>query len=169
MKIYDICEQVFTGNANWYDFGVGMGAIFMLVGLKELKQRSAAYPSCADSKIIWFLGTAKAAITTILMMIVALCVETPEQIKNFLHGCTSGGRDANFTGPEPENSCTTLTLTKISNVTFPDFGPPSFGFSYDFCNNGDYDSAARYPDDFDAASINISEDEDEKDNYDYLR
>ena len=53
---------------------------------------------------------------------------------------SSNDRDVNAT-----ISCTTLTLTKILNVDFPDFGPPAFSFSYEFCNDGSFDSQSRYP------------------------
>lgn len=156
-KIVDICEEVFTGKSNYYDLGVGLGSIAMLIGLKELKGRSANWKYLQQdkivpiilSKLIWFLGTAKAAIVTIVMMIVAVCTETPEQVENFLAGCLTGGRIPvnDTTGIPPEN-CTTLTLTMISDVLPPTMGPPMFGYEYAFCNNGDFDAEARYPEGF---------------------
>ena len=69
------------------------------------------------------------------MMLVALIVESPEQIRNYLdENCISGGRDPVF-----GNNCTTFTLTKIKDVTFPSFGPPSFGLDYEFCNKREGD------------------------------
>ena len=104
-------------------------------------------PSCKNmnrviKKIIWFLGTAKAAIVCLLMMLIAWLIESDEAVENFVEaGCLSNDRDENSTV-----QCTTLTLTKISNVDFPEFGPPAFSFSYEFCNDGSFDSNARYPD-----------------------
>ena len=93
-------------------------------------------------RIIWFLGTAKAAIVCLLMMLIAWLIESDEAVENFVEaGCLSNDRDDNSTV-----ECTTLTLTKISNVDFPEFGPPAFSFSYEFCNDGSFDSQARYPD-----------------------
>ena len=93
-------------------------------------------------KIIWFLGTAKAAIVCLLMMLIAWLIESDEAVENFVEaGCLSNDRDENSTV-----TCTTLTLTKISNVDFPEFGPPAFSFSYEFCNDGSFDSKSRYPD-----------------------
>ena len=61
---------------------------------KELKLRSANW-SCAKnviiSKIIWFLGTAKAAIVTIIMMCIAVAIENPDHIDTFLAGECSPG------------------------------------------------------------------------------
>ena len=101
--------------------------------------------------MIWFLGTAKAAIVTIVMMVVAVCTETSDQVDNFLAGCLTGGRNAtdhNITTDIAPEDCTTLTLTMISDVLPPTMGPPMFGYDYAFCNNGDYDAEARYPADF---------------------
>ena len=93
-------------------------------------------------RIIWFLGTAKAAIVCLLMMLIAWLIESDKAVENFVEaGCLSNDRDDNSTV-----ECTTLTLTKISNVDFPEFGPPAFSFSYEFCNDGSFDSQARYPD-----------------------
>ena len=93
-------------------------------------------------RIIWFLGTAKAAIVCLLMMLIAWLIESDEAVENFVEaGCLSNDRGDNSTV-----ECTTLTLTKISNVDFPEFGPPAFSFSYEFCNDGSFDSQARYPD-----------------------
>ena len=91
-KIVDICTEVFDGNANWYDFGVGVGSIIILILLKELKLRAVNWKWAQNmiiSKIIWFLGTAKAAIVTILMMGIAIGIEGSidgEKIQNFLAG-----------------------------------------------------------------------------------
>ena len=97
------------------------------------------------------MGTAKAAIVTIVMMVVAVCTETPQQVDNFLAGCLTGGRnpvDHNITTDISPDNCTTLTLTMISDVLPPRMGVPSFGYEYAFCNNGEYDAEARYPDGF---------------------
>ena len=97
------------------------------------------------------MGTAKAAIVTIVMMVVAVCTETPQQVDNFLAGCLTGGRDPvdhNITTDISPDNCTTLTLTMISDVLPPTMGVPSFGYEYAFCNNGEYDAEARYPDGF---------------------
>ena len=147
-KIVDICQGL--SNANWYDFGVGMGSILLLVLLKELKQRSGEW-KCAQnfilSKIIWFLGTAKAAIVTILMMSIAIGIEGPvtlssgelSPIQNFLDGnCRPGTIIQNTTNDNSTNGidagCTILTLTKIQNVPAPQFGVPALmGYSYPYC------------------------------------
>ena len=73
-----------------------------------------------------------------------------------IDGCTSGGRD-----PVYKSNCTTFTLTKIQKVSFPSFGPVSFGFDYQFCNQreGDewlYDSEERYPSDFDINDVDFT-------------
>ena len=112
-----------------------------------IESRESEGPSCKNmnrvlKKIIWFLGTAKAAIVCLLMMLIAWLIESDEAVENFVEaGCLSNDRDENSTV-----KCTTLTLTKISNVDFPEFGPPAFSFSYEFCNDGSFDSKARYPD-----------------------
>ena len=41
-----------------------------------------------------------------------------------------------------------MTLTKLDNVQFPEMGPPAFSFSYQFCNDGSFDSASKYPHDW---------------------
>ena len=155
-KIVDICQGL--SNANWYDFGVGMGSILLLVLLKELKQRSGEW-KCAQnviiSKIIWFLGTAKAAIVTILMMSIAIGIEGPIKpsgdsttltpIQNFLNGdCRPGTIIQNTTDPDSINgikaNCTILTLTKIQNVPAPLFGVPALmGYDYPYCKEGKAD------------------------------
>ena len=58
----------------------------------------------------------------------------------------------------PRLNCTTFTLTKIKNVNFPTFGPPSFGMDYQFCNKREkdewkYDAEARYPHNFHIGKI----------------
>ena len=73
-----------------------------------------------------------------------------------IDGCTSGGRD-----PVYKSNCTTFTLTKIQKVSFPSFGPVSFGFDYQFCNQreGDewlYDSEERYPSDFNIHDVDFT-------------
>ena len=74
------------------------------------------------------------------MMLVAVFTETPEQIDNFLDGCLTGKRDV----PGREGNCTTLTLTKIKDVSPPVFVPPAFeGFYYDFCNEVSMDDDGR--------------------------
>ena len=35
--IIDIFEELIAGNANWYDFGIGMGSIVLLVILGKVK------------------------------------------------------------------------------------------------------------------------------------
>ena len=50
-KIADICEEVFAGNSNYYDLGVGLGSIAMLIGLKELKGRSANWKYLQQDKV----------------------------------------------------------------------------------------------------------------------
>ena len=117
-------------------------------------------------------------------MLIALAVESPQHIENYLNGqdefifeivfaalnnndlklycchpidgCTSGGRD-----PVYKSNCTTFTLTKIQKVSFPSFGPVSFGFDYQFCNQreGDewlYDSEERYPSDFNIHDVDFT-------------
>ena len=44
-KIYQILKELFDGNANWYDFTIGIISILLLVGLKELKKRAKDYDS----------------------------------------------------------------------------------------------------------------------------
>ena len=96
------------------------------------------------------------SIVLIIMMLVAVFTESPEQIENFLGGCITGNRDPN--DPSGQN-CTTLTLTKIKDVPPPLFQPPAFGgFDYMFCNEFSkdedgqeirlYDSKPRYPEGF---------------------
>ena len=41
MSLYRVFEEVFTGNANWYDFAIGISTMIILVALKELKARFA--------------------------------------------------------------------------------------------------------------------------------
>ena len=91
MKIYRLCELVFTGYTNWYDFAIGSSSIFVLVLLKELKARYGGHPSLMKStcgritdKILWFTATAKAAIITILMMAVTAIWTTTEEVDRFL-------------------------------------------------------------------------------------
>ena len=81
------------------------------------------------------------------MMVVAVCTETPDQVDNFLAGCLTGGRNdtRNNTLDIPPANCTTLTLTMISDVLPPKLIAPQFGYDYAFCNDGSYDSQARYP------------------------
>ena len=50
-KIVDICTEVFTGKSNYYDLGVGLGSIAMLIGLKELKGRSANWKYLQQDKV----------------------------------------------------------------------------------------------------------------------
>jgi len=143
-KIVDICKGL--DNANWYDFGVGMGSIAMLVLLKELKLRSANW-NCAKniiiSKIIWFLGTAKAAIVTIVMMCIAVGIEDKDNVQLFLNGTCSPGTivhnetESNLNGID--SNCTILTLTRIQDVEIPTFAPPLFGFSYDTADGEKYE------------------------------
>ena len=80
-------------------------------------------------------------------MVVAVFTETPEQVDNFLAGCLTGGRNSSSNGTLvlPPGECTTLTLTMISDVSPPTLEVPQFGYDYAFCNDGSYDSQARYP------------------------
>lgn len=41
--IIDIFEELIAGNANWYDFGVGMGSIVLLVILGKVKAYRIGY------------------------------------------------------------------------------------------------------------------------------
>ena len=50
-KIVDICTEVFNGKSNYYDLGVGLGSIAMLIGLKELKGRSANWKYLQQDKV----------------------------------------------------------------------------------------------------------------------
>ena len=50
-KIVDICTEVFAGKSNYYDLGVGLGSIAMLIGLKELKGRSANWKYLQQDKV----------------------------------------------------------------------------------------------------------------------
>ena len=45
LKIYQILKELFDGNANWYDFTIGIISILLLIGLKELKKRAKDYDS----------------------------------------------------------------------------------------------------------------------------
>ena len=40
--------------------------------------------------MVWFIGTARAAVVIVIMMIVGLLGTTPEEVENFLAGCTVG-------------------------------------------------------------------------------
>lgn len=156
-KIHDILTQIFEGNANWFDFAVGMASVIILVGLKKLKEYSQKSEKLKSSNVIWFICTAKAAIVTVLMMIVAVLAESPEKVTNYLeHNCISGHRDKHF-----PNNCTTMTLTKIRNVDFPSFHVQPFNFNYEFCNSKSgqdwkYDSDPRYPDGFHRSDTNFT-------------
>lgn len=98
------------------------------------------------NSFIWFLGTAKASIVCLLMMLIAFLMETENTVQNFLGGCLSNDREStNVTEIHPNDKCTTLTLTKLDNVQFPEMGPPAFSFSYHFCNDGSFDAASKYP------------------------
>ena len=44
------------------------------------------------NRFIWFLGTAKASIVCLLMMLVAFLMETDTTVQNFLDGCLSNDR-----------------------------------------------------------------------------
>ena len=53
MKIYRLFEQIFEGNANWYEFAIGSSTIFLLVLLQILKtkvveQSKASFKSFSD-------------------------------------------------------------------------------------------------------------------------
>ena len=41
--IIDIFEELIAGNANWYDFGIGMGSIVLLVILGKVKAYRIGY------------------------------------------------------------------------------------------------------------------------------
>ena len=130
-KVVTVFEQVFNGEANWYDFGVGISGVFFLVCIMVFVKFSGRINPCmADSKLIWFISVSKNTFLIIIMMTVAACTETPEQIDNYLGGCKTGGRDPK--DPDMVN-CTTLTLTKIRNVQPPEFTAPSFHYKYQFC------------------------------------
>ena len=53
-KIYQILKELFDGNANWYDFTIGIISILLLVGLKELKKRAKDYDSLRKVSMIWW-------------------------------------------------------------------------------------------------------------------
>ena len=44
--IIDIIEELIAGNANWYDFGVGIGSIVILVILGKIKAYRIGYHLC---------------------------------------------------------------------------------------------------------------------------
>ena len=78
-----------------------MGSIVLLILLGKLKTSNLF--SCLRrnkilNKLIWFLGTAKAAIVCLLMMLIAWLVESDQAVQNFVEkGCLSNDRDANGT------------------------------------------------------------------------
>lgn len=133
MKIYRLCELVFTGYTNWYDFAIGSSSIFVLVLLKELKARYGGHPSLMKStcgritdKILWFTATAKAAIITILMMAVTAIWTTTEEVDRFL------AKECIPKYPKEPN-CTMFTMTMIQDVSLPFPTVPSFGgFFYNY-------------------------------------
>ena len=119
--------------------------------------------------MVWFINNSRNTILIIIMMVVAVCTETPEQVDNYLGGCITGRRDPDDPGGE---NCTTLTLTKIKNVQPPSFTFPSFHYNYEFCNEklSDqpatfddnstdewvYASELRYPDDWKLSDQNLT-------------
>ena len=168
-KIYTVFEQVFAGEANWYDFSVGASGIAFLVALKLFGAYAGKIsPKLEGSKLVWFIDNSKNTILIIIMMIAAVCTETTDQVENYLGGCKTGHRDPN--DPTGQN-CTTLTLTKIQNVQPPEFTYPSFHFNYEFCNEkleatfeeeseepGEwvYASELRYPEDWKLEDQNLT-------------
>ena len=76
------------------------------------------------STVIWFAGTAKAAVVVLTMMIVGLLATTPEEVTNFLAGCTVGTA-----------GCPKFMLTTIENVGMATFFVPPFQFEYETCSN----------------------------------
>ncbi|CAG5080461.1 Oidioi.mRNA.OKI2018_I69.PAR.g9600.t1.cds [Oikopleura dioica] len=135
MKIYRLCELVFTGHTNWYDFAIGSSSIFVLVLLKELKARYGGHPKLMSSlcgritdKVLWFTATAKAAIITILMMGVTAIWTTPEEVDRFLEKECIPQFPKN-----PNDTCTMFTMTMIQDVSLPFPAVPSFGgFFYNY-------------------------------------
>ncbi|CBY10738.1 unnamed protein product [Oikopleura dioica] len=133
MKIYRLCELVFTGYTNWYDFAIGASSIFVLVLLKELKARYGGHQALMKStcgritdKILWFTATAKAAIITILMMGVTAIWTTTEEVDRFL------AKECIPKYPKEPN-CTMFTMTMIQDVSLPFPTVPSFGgFFYNY-------------------------------------
>ena len=78
-KVYTVFDQVFAGEANWYDFAVGASGIAFLVALKLFgKYAGKIHPSLEGSKAVWFIGVSKNTFLIIIMMIVAACTETEE-------------------------------------------------------------------------------------------
>ena len=76
------------------------------------------------SKFIWFIGTAKAAVVVLLMMLVGFLTTTPDEVDNFLDGCI------------PNNpGCPKFELTVIDNVDMPAFIIPHFSIEYETCAN----------------------------------
>ena len=154
--IINICTEIFDGQVNWFDFAVGASTIILIVGISFLDR--VKVNNAVLKKLIWFLMTAKNSIVIILMMVVAICTESQDQVENFLGGCITSPQLGNrFTGngTVDDSNCTTLTLTKIKNVPVPTFQPPAFtGFDYPFCNpmnsslGWTYESGSRYPEDF---------------------
>ena len=56
------------------------------------------------NRFIWFLGTAKASIVCLLMMLVAFLMETDKTVQNFLDGCLSNDRGfSNLTEIHPND------------------------------------------------------------------
>ena len=122
------------------------------------KYAGKIHPKLEGSKAVWFIGVSKNTFLIIIMMTVAACTETEEQVENYLSGCVTGKRDLE----NPEN-CTTLTLTKIRNVQPPEFTYPSFHYNYEFCNEKvegsdewQFASDLRFPDDFDIETYNFT-------------
>ena len=76
------------------------------------------------SKCIWFIGTAKAAVVVLIMMLVGYLSTTTDEVDRFLDGCTPGDSD-----------CTPFTLTLIDDVGAPELMIPKFTFNYTACAN----------------------------------
>ena len=128
------------------------------------------HPKLEGSKAVWFIDNSRNTILIVIMMAVAVCTETPDQVDSYLGGCVTGRRDPG--DPSGEN-CTTLTLTKIKDVQPPSFTFPSFHYNYEFCNTKLLDQAAafetnetdnewvfaselRYPDDWKLSDQNLT-------------
>jgi len=70
------------------------------------------------------LGTAKAAVVVVIMMVISLIFTHPSEVDGFLEGCQPG-----------TTGCTIFTLTNIKDVGMPKFHVPAFNFQYETCGN----------------------------------
>ena len=65
------------------------------------------------NSFIWFLGTAKASIVCLLMMLIAFLMETEKTVQNFLDGCLSNDREStNVTEIHPNDKSGFQTKTR---------------------------------------------------------